>query len=113
MALISCFKCLSDNDIHLEGTAPDGTRILRCGECGHTWTPKVATTAPALTRSPFEMAKGRFATSAMVEPGLMARVARLKKQYLKTDAPAEEWRWRAGERLQGWIELQYRWGVAW
>lgn len=86
MAIISCFKCLSDNDIHLEGTAPDGTRILRCGECGHTWTPKVPTTAPTLTRSPFEMAKGRFATSAMVDPGLMARVARLKKQYLKTDA---------------------------
>ena len=86
MAIISCFKCLSDNDIHLEGTAPDGTRILRCGECGHKWTPKVPTTAPTLTRSPFEMAKGRFATSAMVEPGLLARVARLKKQYLKTDA---------------------------
>ena len=32
------------------------------------------------------MARGRFATSAMVDPALMARVARLKKQFLKTDA---------------------------
>lgn len=40
-------------------------------------------------------------------------VARFSASYLKTDASGEEWRWRAGERLQGWIELQYRWGVAW
>ena len=38
MAIISCDNCQSDNDIHLEGMAPDGSRILRCGDCGHTWS---------------------------------------------------------------------------
>ena len=83
MALISCFSCSSDNDIHLEGMAPDGSRILRCGECGHTWSPTVLTTAPTFTRTPFEMAKGRFANADMVAPERKARVARLKAKFLK------------------------------
>ena len=100
MALISCFSCRSDNDIHLEGTAPDGSRILRCGECGHTWSPSAMTTTPPATRTPYEMAKGRFATVEMVDPARLARVERLKKQFLKrnpeTDAVVvEHWaRWR-------------------
>lgn len=85
MAIISCFKCFSDNDIHLQGTAPDGARILRCGECGHTWSPDVPTTSPTFTRTPFEMAKGRFATPSMVSAEQLARVSRLKKQFLKAN----------------------------
>ncbi len=86
MALISCFSCQSDNDIHLEGMAPDGSRILRCGDCGHTWSPTVLTTAPTFTRTPFEMAKGRFANPAMVAPERRTRVLRLKTKFLK-DVP--------------------------
>jgi hypothetical protein len=83
MALISCFSCRSDDDIHLEGTAPDGSKILRCGECGHTWSPTTVSTAPTFTRTPYEMAKGRFATAQMVDPARLTRVERLKKQFLK------------------------------
>lgn len=83
MALISCFSCRSDNDIHLEGTAPDGSRILRCGDCGHTWSPSAVTNGPSFTRTPYEMAKGRFATVQMVDPARLTRVERLKKQFLK------------------------------
>ncbi|HYN30825.1 MAG TPA: hypothetical protein VES95_13300 [Dermatophilaceae bacterium] len=91
MALISCLSCLSDNDIHLEGRAPDGSRVLRCGECGHTWTPQTPSTAPAFTRSPFEMARGRFATAAMVDPARTARIGSLKAQFLTTNPePAPE-----------------------
>ena len=83
MALISCFSCHSDDDIHLEGTAPDGSKILRCGDCGHTWSPSAVSTSPKSTRTPYEMAKGRFATAAMVDPGRMTRIDLLKKQFLK------------------------------
>lgn len=83
MAIISCFSCNSDNDIHLEGIAPDGSRILRCGDCGHTWSPTVLTTAPTFTRTPFEMAKGRFANPAMLAPERRTRVNRLKTKFLK------------------------------
>ena len=69
MAIISCANCQSDNDIHLEGMGPDGARILRCGECGHTWTPVVVNHSPTFTRTPFEMAHGRFAHAEMVEIG--------------------------------------------
>ena len=89
MALISCFSCRSDNDIHLEGTAHDGSRILRCGDCGHTWSPSAVTTAPASTRTAYEMARGRFATAGMVDPARMARVERLKKQFLKRHPEAD------------------------
>ena len=89
MAIISCANCQSDNDIHLEGSGPDGLRILRCGECGHTWSPVVVTHAPTFTRTPFEMAQGRFANAEMVEPALAARVQRLKTKFLKTGAGAE------------------------
>ena len=102
MALISCFACHSDNDIHLEGTAPDGSRILRCGDCGHTWSPSAVTTTPASTRTAYEMAKGRFATAEMVDPARMARVERLKKQFLKRnpepDAEVAEY-WERYRRL--------------
>lgn len=96
MAIISCFSCQSDNDIHLEGMAPDGSRILRCGDCGHTWSPTVLTTAPTFTRTPFEMAKGRFANAAMVASERRTRVTRLKTKFLKdTREPdaevAEHW----------------------
>ena len=84
MAIISCAECNSDNDIHLEGMGPDGSRILRCGDCGHTWSPVVVTHAPTFTRTPFEMAQGRFAKSEMVDPALTARVNRLKTKFLKT-----------------------------
>ena len=78
MAIISCANCQSDNDIHLEGNGPNGERVLRCGDCGHTWSPVVVTHAPTFTRTPFEIAQGRFANAEMVEPALAARVARLK-----------------------------------
>lgn len=96
MAIISCFSCQSDNDIHLEGMAPDGSRILRCGDCGHTWSPTVLNTAPTFTRTPFEMAKGRFANPEMVASERKTRVTRLKTKFLK-DTPepdaevAEHW----------------------
>ena len=83
MALISCSNCHSDNDIHLEGMAPDGSRILRCGDCGHTWSPTVLTTLPTFTRSPFEMAKGRFANAGMVASERRTRVTRLRTRFLK------------------------------
>lgn len=86
MALISCSACLSDNDIHLEGVTPEGERKLRCGDCGHAWTFSLAVAPPASTRSPFDMARGRFATSEMVASDRKQRVARLKTQYLKTDS---------------------------
>jgi len=89
MAIISCANCQSDNDIHLEGSGPDGSRVLRCGECGHTWSPTIVTHAPTFTRTPFEMAQGRFANAEMVEPALAARVKRLKTKFLKTGAGAE------------------------
>ena len=47
MAIISCANCQSDNDIHLEGNGPNGERVLRCGDCGHTWSPVVVTHAPS------------------------------------------------------------------
>jgi hypothetical protein len=84
VAIISCAECNSDNDIHLEGMAPDGSRILRCGDCGHTWSPVVVNHAPTFTRTPFEMAHGRFAKSEMVDPAFTARVNRLKTKFLKT-----------------------------
>ncbi len=89
MAIISCANCQSDNDIHLEGSGPDGARILRCGDCGHTWSPVVVTHAPTFTRTPFEMAQGRFANAEMVEPALAARVKRLKTKFLKAGTGAE------------------------
>lgn len=84
MALISCASCHSDADIHLDSVAADGARSLRCGACGHTWTRVNGSHATAPTRTPFEMARGRFATPAMVDPALAARVARLRSQFLKT-----------------------------
>ena len=84
MAIISCDNCQSDNDIHLEGMGPDGSRILRCGECGHTWSPVVENHSPTFTRTPFEMAQGRFANAGMVDPALVTRVNRLKTKFLKT-----------------------------
>jgi len=89
MAIISCANCHSDNDIHLEGMGPDGSRILRCGECGHTWSPVVVNHAPTFTRTPFEMAQGRFANAEMVEPALAARVKKLKTKFLKAGTGAE------------------------
>jgi hypothetical protein len=89
MALISCFSCSSDNDIHLEGMASDGSRILRCGDCGHTWSPPALSAVPASTRTPYEMAKGRFANASMVAPERRTRVARLRTKFLK-DTPASE-----------------------
>ena len=86
MALISCSNCHSDNDIHLEGMAPDGSRILRCGDCGHTWSPAVLTTLPTFNRSPFEMAKGRVANAGMVASERRTRVTRLRTRFLK-EAP--------------------------
>ena len=85
MAIISCDNCQSDNDIHLEGMGPDGSRILRCGDCGHTWSPVAVNNNPTLTRTPFEMAQGRFANAKMVDPALLTRVNRLKTKFLKTD----------------------------
>lgn len=85
MALISCSACSSDDDIHLDGVAPDGARKLRCGECGHAWTANVLSAVPSSTRTPFAMARGRFATSEMVSAERKQRVARLRKQYLRTD----------------------------
>ena len=84
MALISCTNCHSDDDIHLEGMAPDGSRILRCGDCGHTWSPSAPSSAPTFTRTPMEMAKGRFATAAMVAAERRTRITRLRTQFLKT-----------------------------
>ncbi len=84
MAIISCDNCQSDNDIHLEGMGPDGSRILRCGDCGHTWSPVAVSHSPTFTRTPFEMAQGRFANAGMVEPSLLTRVNRLKTKFLKT-----------------------------
>ena len=58
------------------------------------------TTTPASTRTPYEMAKGRFATAQMVDPARLARVERLKKQFLKRNPEADavvaqHWaRWR-------------------
>ena len=89
MAIISCTSCNSDNDIHLEGMAPDGSRILRCGDCGHTWSPTALTTSPTFTRTPMEMAKGRFANAGMVAPERRARITRLRAKFLK-DFPAAE-----------------------
>lgn len=86
MAIISCDNCQSDNDIHLEGMGPDGLRILRCGDCGHTWSPVVVNHSPTFTRTPFEMAQGRFANAEMIDPALKARVGRLKAKFLKTGA---------------------------
>ncbi len=83
MAIISCENCQSDNDIHLEGNGPDGARVLRCGECGHTWSPVVENHAPTFLRTPFEMARGRFATAEMVDPAVTTRVNRLKTTFLK------------------------------
>ena len=40
--------------------------------------------APTFTRTPFEMAQGRFANAEMVDPALTARVNRLKTKFLKT-----------------------------
>ncbi|MFQ6170442.1 hypothetical protein ACK8HX_02450 [Oryzobacter sp. R7] len=96
MALISCSACSSDNDIHLDGATPDGARRLRCGDCGHQWSLSLVASRPASTRSPFAMAKGRFATSEMVSADRRQRVARLKKQYLKADtvpapSPTRPW----------------------
>ena len=85
MAIISCDNCQSDNDIHLEGMGPDGSRILRCGDCGHTWSPVAVHNNPTLTRTPFEMAQGRFANAKMVDPSLLTRVNRLKTKFLKTE----------------------------
>jgi predicted Zn finger-like uncharacterized protein len=85
MAIISCDNCQSDNDIHLEGMGPDGSRILRCGDCGHTWSPVAVNHSPTFTRTPFEMAQGRFANAKMVDPSLLTRVNRLKTKFLKTD----------------------------
>jgi predicted Zn finger-like uncharacterized protein len=86
MALISCASCHSDADIHLESVAADGARTLRCGTCGHTWSAVNGSHAPVFTRTPFEMARGRFATPKMVDPALNARVTRLRSQFLKTGA---------------------------
>ena len=85
MALISCASCTSDDDIHLEAVAADGARTLRCGTCGHTWSPSNGSATPLSSRTPFEMARGRFATPKMVDPALTARVSRLRSQFLKTD----------------------------
>ena len=85
MAIISCPSCLSDNDIHLGADAADGTRTFRCGECEHTWGASVAPTRSTSDRSPFEMARGRFATASMLSPERAARVVRLKRQFLKNE----------------------------
>ena len=86
MALISCTSCLSDDDIHLEAPGADGARVLRCGLCGHTWSPAPAGRAVASTRTPFDMAKGRFARATMVAPERNARVTRLRTAFLKAAA---------------------------
>lgn len=83
MALISCFSCHSDNDIHVDEIADDGSKVLRCGDCGYTWNPSTVMAAPTVTRTSFEMAKGRFATPAMVSPERSAKVARRRAAFLK------------------------------
>jgi hypothetical protein len=84
MAIISCPSCFSDNDIHLGAKAPDGSKTFRCGDCSHTWSPTATLTSIPSNRTPLEMARGRFATAAMVSSDRRARVARLKRQFLKT-----------------------------
>lgn len=90
MALISCTACSSDNDIHLEGVSVDGSRSFRCGDCGNTWTPASKTALPKSTRTPMEMARGRFATPAMVSDDVLKRVQRLKTRYLKAHPVSDE-----------------------
>lgn len=85
MAIISCPSCLSDNDIHLGANAADGSRTFRCGECEHAWGASTAPTRSPSDRTPFEMARGRFATATMLSPERATRVVKLKRQFLKTE----------------------------
>jgi hypothetical protein len=90
MALISCPACHSDNDIHLDSTTAGGVKVFRCGDCDNTWSPTSLTTLPAFTRTPLEMARGRFATAEMVAPAMTSAVKRLKAKYLKAHPVAED-----------------------
>ena len=90
MALISCPACHSDNDIHLDSITAAGVKIFRCGDCDNTWSPTSLTTLPAFTRTPLEMARGRFANAEMVAPAMTATVKRLKTKYLKAHPVAED-----------------------
>ena len=89
MALISCPACHSDNDIHLDSVTAAGVKIFRCGDCGNTWSPTSFTTLPAFTRTPLEMARGRFATAEMVAPAVLTAVNKLKAKFLKAHPVAE------------------------
>ncbi|WP_377641847.1 MJ0042-type zinc finger domain-containing protein [Oryzobacter terrae] len=90
MALISCSACHSDNDITLDSVAANGAKVFRCEDCGNRWSPVALTALPAFTRTPLQMARGRFANISMVSPALMTRVKRLKTSYLKAHPVAED-----------------------
>lgn len=100
MALISCSACLSDNDIHLDGITADGARTFRCGDCGHTWTPESKTALPKSTRTPFEMARGRFANPSMVSADHLKVVKRLKARYLKAHPVSDDTTFESWARFQ-------------
>ncbi len=90
MALISCSACHSDNDIQLDSVAANGAKVFRCEECGNRWSPVALTTLPAFTRTPVQMAKGRFANPSMVSAAQTARVKRVKTRFLKAHPTAED-----------------------
>ncbi|WP_392542456.1 hypothetical protein [Oryzobacter telluris] len=100
MALISCSACHSDNDIQLDSVAPNGAKVFRCEECGNRWSPVALTTLPAFTRTPLQMARGRFANSSMVSPAILAAVKRLRTKFLKAHPTAED------TQIDSWTRYQ-------
>lgn len=81
MALVTCPTCGSD-DIHVDEKLTDGSLRLRC-ERSHTWTKAAAAAEKPASKSPFEIARLKFPTAAVVESGRAAHVAALKQEFLE------------------------------
>lgn len=84
MALIACPTCSSDDDIDV-ARVDQGTKTLRCGECGATWVHRAEEPRALGGRSAFDRARGRFATADMVPAERRRIVSRMKTRFLRTE----------------------------
>jgi hypothetical protein len=87
--MLVCEKCQGD-DIDLAGTLPDGRREVICLSCQHSWVRGTPSTRTSQIDT-FAEAKRRFPGPDNVESARLARVNRLKQEFLlRRPAPQPE-----------------------
>ncbi|SEP19162.1 hypothetical protein [Trujillonella endophytica] len=87
---VICPTCSSDD---LDGEVqPDGTRILRCGSCGHRWSrERTAAARRGYTPPPgIDALQGQFPRASDVRPEVLERVAQLREQFLEQRPVVDE-----------------------